>query len=245
MTKHRLPRYLTGSLAFGIYFIVLGLLIYYFNTKTKEESKRFVAKNEDRIEVALTTPKEARKSESKKEKVKQEPVKKETIKKPTPEKKVIKEKIVKKEAPKPKQEEIKRVPPKKVNQPKSLFDKVDATKPKIETKPTEKPKETLPKNDLKTTDRPKDKGVENAYLAKVTSLLEGWPAQSEFAGETVKVKLWIEPSGKFEYKITAASNNPNFNESLEAYLKQLQLFGLGKHDAGRTYEFDVEFLAKE
>ena len=76
-------------------------------------------------------------------------------------------------------------------------------------------------------------------------MLEGWPAQSEYAGEKVKVLLYIQPSGFFEFKIKSASRNPDFNRGLTEYLEQLQEFGFGRHNGGRTYNFEAEFIAKE
>ncbi len=89
------------------------------------------------------------------------------------------------------------------------------------------------------------KGVENAYLAKVQRLLEQWPAQSDFAGEKVKVLLKIRPDGYFDFTLVRRSANPAFNAALSDYLKQLQEFGFGPHKGGRTYLFEAEFIAKE
>ena len=82
-------------------------------------------------------------------------------------------------------------------------------------------------------------------MAKVQSMLEGWPAQSEYAGEKVKVLLHIDPTGSFEFKLKTASNNENFNIGLIEYLKQLQTIGFGHHKGERTYQFEAEFIAKE
>jgi len=98
-------------------------------------------------------------------------------------------------------------------------------------------------NSLKNQ-KSKQTGVESAYLAKVQSLLEGWPAQSEYAGEKVKVILYIRPSGFFDFKIKSASQNHDFNIGLTEYLEQLQEFGFGRHKGGRTYNFEAEFIAK-
>jgi protein TonB len=76
-------------------------------------------------------------------------------------------------------------------------------------------------------------------------MLEGWPAQSDFAGEKVKVHLKIDPTGHFEFVIKRKSSNPEFNRALTEYLKQLQEFGFGPHKGSRTYLFEAEFIAKE
>jgi protein TonB len=90
-----------------------------------------------------------------------------------------------------------------------------------------------------------DSGVENAYLAKVQDMLEDWPAQSDYAGEKVKVILFIKPSGLFEFKLQTISSNKAFNSGLVAYLEQLQSIGFGHHKGKRTYEFGAEFIAND
>ena len=76
-------------------------------------------------------------------------------------------------------------------------------------------------------------------------MLDGWPAQSEYAGEKLKVILYINPTGFFEFKLKTASNNQDFNTGLTEYLKQLQDIGFGRHKGERTYQFEAEFIAKE
>ncbi|MFT7878877.1 MAG: TonB C-terminal domain-containing protein [Sulfurimonas sp.] len=276
MMEQRLPRYLTGSLAFGIYFIMIGLLIYYFNTKTRQESKHFVKKNEERIQVALSTPAKKKSEIPKpkkqvsekpkpksvsKPKPKPAPKKKEAVKKPPVQKKVIKEKVVKKVKPKPKKKEVKATKPKKINKPKSLFADISSSKPKKPPKEKVKPAPVKPKMDIikvkekssaaalvsssLKNQKNRDRGVENAYLAKIEEKLKGWPAQSNYAGEKARVMLEVEPSGRFTFKVISASSIPEFNEGLNAYLKQLQRFGFGPHKGDRAYKLDVEFIATE
>ena len=88
------------------------------------------------------------------------------------------------------------------------------------------------------------KGIENRYFAKVQSMLKGWPAQSNFAGERVKVELTIYPTGLFDYKVLYRSLNPEFNRALKAYLEQLKRVGFGPHSNPRPYKIIVEFIAK-
>jgi len=90
-----------------------------------------------------------------------------------------------------------------------------------------------------------DSGIENAYFAKVQSLLETWPAQSDYAGEKAIVSLYVKPTGMFEFKVKSQSDNVDFNLGLIDFLMQLQRIGLGRHNADKTYEFKVEFIAKE
>lgn len=271
MMENRLPRYLTGSLAFGVYFIMLGLLIYYFNTKSRQESVHYVKKNEERIQIALATP-EKKKSDTPKPKPKQsepkskpvpkpKPNPKETVKKPQEQKKVIKEKVVKKVKQVPKKKEPKTTKPKKVNKPKNLFADISSNKPKKPSKEKVKPAPNKPKMDIikvkekssaaelvsssLKVQQSSDRGVENEYLAKIEEKLQGWPAQSEYAGEKARVIMEVEPSGSFTFRVISASSIPEFNEGLNAYLKQLQRFGFGPHKGDRAYKLDVEFIATE
>jgi len=257
--------FISGFLAFGIYFLLIGLLIFYFNTRDEKKSTHYVKKDERRIQVALSTPKKAINPKPKvKPKSKPKPKIKPKVKpkpKPKPKKvvkkKVIKEKVVKKVAKK-KDENLTKPKKKALD----LFANVKTPKKKKLIEVTDKPVKTAPKNNLiKVTDKPisasqrissslkqqqsSDSGVENAYLAKVQSMLEGWPAQSEYAGEKVKVILYINPTGFFEFKLKTASNNVNFNEGLTEYLEQLQDIGFGRHRGERTYQFEAEFIAKE
>ncbi len=258
--------FISGFLAFGIYFILIGLLIFYFNTRDEKKSVHYVKKDEKRIQVALSTPKklENKKAINPKTKPKPKPKVKPKIK-PKPKqkpkkvvkKKVVKEKVVKKVVKKKDQNLTK--PKKKAL---DLFANVKTPKKKNLITVSDKPIKTIPKNNLiKVTDKPisasarissslknqksSDSGVENAYLAKVQSMLEGWPAQSEYAGEKIKVILYINPTGFFEFKLKTTSNNQNFNEGLTGYLEQLQDIGFGRHKGERTYQFEAEFIAKE
>jgi len=293
------PKFLWGAIAFAIYFTLLGLLIFYFNTRSEDKSKHYVKKDEHRIQVALTNPKKEKISKRKsKPKVKPTPskvkpkpkpktktktkTKKEPKVKPKvkdTKKKVIKEKLVKKRIKKrdenitkakrikkpktkKKKENKAKIKPEKKKKTIDLFSEVKPKKTKLNMKVSTKPIKTEVKNNIiKVTDAPpsaserisnslknqknKESGVENAYIAKVESILENWPAQSEFAGEKATVTFFIKPTGKFEFQVTSGSNNDTFNVALLGFLRQLQGIGFGKHSAGRTYEFEAEFIAKE
>jgi len=45
--------------------------------------------------------------------------------------------------------------------------------------------------------------------------------------------------------VMSGTENKNFTKSVVNFLKQLQKIGFGRHNAGRTYEFKVEFSAKQ
>ena len=262
--------FISGLLAFGIYITVIGLLIFYFNSREEKKPVHYVKKNEERIRISMSTPKLQPKKESKKQpkkivkaKPKPKPKPKKTVKKKVVKKKVIKEKVVKKPKKIKKTKDINTTKPKKVNKPKDLFANISSSK-KVEkpktikvTKTPVKPKKS---DMIKVTDKPSaselvsdalkiqkksDSGIENAYLAKIEEKLKGWPAQSEYAGEKAKVWIKVEPSGAFKFKIITASGNEAFNSGLMAYLQQLQKIGFGQHKGNRAYELDVEFVATE
>ena len=255
-----------GALAISVYLLVIGLLVFYFNTRSEEKSKRYVKKDEHRIQVALSSPKKSEKPKVVKKKPKAEVKKKPKVKekvKPKP-KKVVKKKVIKEKVRKKpvKKKDENLTKPKKRNKAKDLFANVKTPKKKNIINISDKPIKTKPKNNLiKVTENKKtaserindslkdqkssDSGVESAYLAKVQSMLEGWPAQSEYAGEKVKVILYINPTGFFEFKLKTASNNQDFNEGLTEYLEQLQDIGFGRHKGQKTYQFEAEFIAKE
>lgn len=259
--------FISGVLAFGIYFAFIGVLIFYFNTYEKKKPVHYVKKNEERIRVTMSTPKSTPKKEVKKQpkkvvKPKPKPKPKKTVKKKEVKKKVIKEKVVKKAKVVKKKKDVNTTKPKKVNKPKDLFanvtskKKIDKPKPKVEKKP-EEPKKSknikvaekvsateLVSNTLKSQKK-SDTGIENAYLAMIEEKLKGWPAQSDYAGEKARVWIKVEPSGIFRYKVVSASGNDAFNSGLISYLKQLQKIGFGPHKGKRPYELDVEFIAKE
>ncbi|GIU00677.1 hypothetical protein TSL6_11830 [Sulfurovum sp. TSL6] len=265
---------ISGLLAFGIYFSVIALLLFYFNTRDQQKPVHYVKKNEERIRVSMNTPKPQVKKEIKeqpkkvvkskpKTKPKPKPKKtvKKTVKKKVVKKKVIKEKVVKKAKVVKKKKDVNTTKPKKVNMPKDLFanitskKKIEKPKP-IKTTPVKPKKTHIAKVPNKTSasdlvsdslkkQKKSDVGIENTYLAMIEEKLKGWPAQSEYAGEKARVWIKVEPNGRFQYKVVTASGNDAFNAGLISYLKQLQKIGFGPHKGNRPYELDVEFIAKE
>ena len=232
----------------------------------KQIQKKKVAKKEI-IKKKVTKKVSVDKAKIKSPKVKEKPIPKvqKKIKKP-----ILKEKIVKKTKKKKEPKKSVKNKPKPVNKPKKKVKKTSelfsdvAIHKKIEKKEkkekieqvvkVEKNKISMKDKKPSASERVKDSlkvqkvketGVENAYLAKVQALLETWPAQSEFAGEKAMVKLYVKPTGMFEFKVKSKSNNVDFNLGLIDFLMQLQGLGLGPHHGGKTYEFEVEFIAKE
>ena len=270
--KHSLRKLLSGGAAIGIYIGVVTLLVYYFNTKERNDHKRYVEKNTPHMRIDLATPKtshQAKISPRKKHKTNDAHVSKKkrhehtkktefsrkrpktakTLPKKTPKKTAVTKKTKQKKKTSHK--------PKHTKKPKSLFALIK-TRGKKKSVVKQTKKRTSKKRLFETIEAPKKDriakgkgkkrqthGVENAYLAKVQRLLEQWPAQSDFAGEKVKVLLKIRPDGYFDFSLVRRSANPDFNRALSDYLKQLQRFGFGPHKGGRTYIFEAEFIAKE
>lgn len=267
--------YISGALAFGIYFTLIGLLLFYFNTRDEKKPVHYVKKNEERIRVSMSTPKPAQPKVAKQEPKKvvkptpkpkpipKKEVQKKVVQKKVVEKKVIKEKVVKKPQVVKKPKDLNTTKPKKVNMPKDLFanitsqKKVEKPKPvKVEATPPKPTKSAIAKvpdkpsasnlvSDSLKIQKSSDKGIENAYLAKIEEKLKGWPAQSDYVGEKAKVWIKVEPNGTFQFRLITASGNEAFNTGLKAYLEQLQKIGFGPHKGDRAYELDVEFVATE
>ena len=268
--------FISGVLAVGIYALVIGFLLFYFNTRDTQKPIHYVKKNEDRIRVTMSAPKNKAKIKTKqptkkKTTPKKKPVKspksktRETVKKQKDtRKKVIKEKVVKKVKPKKKPKKVvKKAPLKKVNKPKDLFSNVSSSKkPKKKNiiQVTDEPIKPKENNFIKVSDKQSasdlvsssmkiqkssDSGIENAYLASIEEKLKGWPAQSDYAGETVKVWIKVETNGYFVFRVLSASVNEDFNIGLVAYLEQLKSIGFGPHKGKRPYELNVEFEATE
>lgn len=238
----------------------------------KKNEKRIQLASSKRVEaIKVKTIVEKTKTPKEKPLPKKESLKT-TVQKRIPKKitkKVHKEKIVKKPKPKKRDEnrtKVKKHTPIKINKPKvKKPKKSDTHKPKKVPKKTSdlfatvrakaKKNESLKQNKPKSASqkitesiknqKESQSGVENAYYAKVQSLLETWPAQSDYAGEKAMVHLYVKPTGLFEFKVKSQSDNVEFNLGLIDFLMQLQKLGFGTHKSGKTYEFEVEFIAKE
>ena len=263
--KEQKLRIVWGVVAVAIYLFVISLLFLYFNHHESETKKHYVKKDEHRIQVGLSAPrkkvlpkKQKKKESKKKQSSKPKKVHRKPAKKQQSQKKVIKEKLVKKSL---KRKDLNTTKPKK-KRTKDLFASIKTPKKRPVIKITDKPIKSKPKKQLfemkdvpmSASERIKsslkqqkshDSGVENSYLAKVQEMLEAWPAQSDFAGEKVKVHLKIDPTGHFEFEIKRRSKNPAFNQALTEFLEQLQEFGFGPHRGPRTYLFEAEFIAKD
>jgi len=233
----------TGILALTVYLMMVGLLLYYFNHHSDKKNIHFVKKNSERISVSLAGAKSKTKNNSQHKKVTskrekksiEKKVKKRVVKKKKPKKKVLKKKKVVKEKKVAKKKKVvkkvkesnksdKRQKAKKVS---SLFDNVGDKKL------------------INSNKKKQDKGVENAYFANIQDILQGWNAQSEFAGESATIWVKIKRDGSFRFKLIRPSNNSEFNSGLIEYIKQLQRIGFDPHKNSKSYELEIEFVAKE
>jgi len=226
----------SGIAAFGIYFLLLGLIYYYFGYRSNSRPVHYVKKNEKGIRVSLAGPASSRPKRTAPPKTKKrhhpKPRNISSEKKTPPPKRTTRKK------PSPKK------PPRKKTDTRKLFSKIKIPQNNRRQSGTasEKPRKTGEKNLRKNTG---DRGRQNAYLARVEELLRGWPAQVNFAGEEIDVRLRIYRNGNFDYRILKLSGNPDFNRELINYLKQLQRIGFGPHRQGRPYEIEVQFVAHE
>jgi len=177
--------FISGFLAFGIYIALLTLLLFYFNTRDEKKSVHYVKKNEERIQVSLSSPKAQPKKETKKQtkkivepkpkpkpepKPEPKPKPEKIVEKKVIEKKIIKERVVEKPKIVKKIKDVNTTKPEKVNKPKDLFANVSSTI-KIEKS------KTL----IKVIDTPKPK---KSVIIKVTDN----PSASDMVSDSLKIQ---------------------------------------------------------
>ncbi|NEW61299.1 hypothetical protein GSY74_08385 [Sulfurovum sp. bin170] len=134
---------------------------------------------------------------------------------------------------------------------KNLFSSVDTQTPSRTA-----PKESSVRHTSSATDRirnthqsgavsnrNRERGVENAYIAKVQRRLNNWHAQSNYKGQSAKIKLVIKSSGHFRFTILNSSSG-SLSSGLKDFLNQLNSMGLGRHDKSTPYNINVTFRAK-
>lgn len=206
----------------------------------------------------------------KKEIPKKEIPKKEVPKKVEPKKVVVKKEIPKEVTPKkvvspketPKKEVPKKeIPPKKTQSAKDLFSSVktkDVAKQPVKKVPIPTPpkQESSIKHNSSMTDRIKnshqsgsvsdknrEKGIENAYIAKVKRHMNNWNAGSAHKGQHITIALTIYNSGKFNYRIVSGGYG-DIQSSLSQYLDTLNRMGLGTHSKSTPYSIKVSFTVR-
>jgi len=87
----------------------------------------------------------------------------------------------------------------------------------------------------------REKGVENAYIAKVKRHMMNWNAVGA-RGQWVTVHLTIYNSGKFRY--TSSGVSGAMKSSLKRYLDTLNRMGLGRHNKSSPYSIQVRFRVR-
>ena len=182
-------------------------------------------------------------------------------------KKVVPKKIPKKVVPKkvvpkpPKKTTPKKVVPKP---PKRVVPKKTTAKDLFATVKTETPVKKAPKQVVRPVKQPssirhnasmtdrikathqsgrvsnanREKGIENAYIAKVKQHMNNWHAVGA-KGQLVTVHLTIFQSGKFRYTVRGVGGS--MKTSLTQYLKTLNSMGLGRHKKSTPYSIQVRF----
>jgi len=95
----------------------------------------------------------------------------------------------------------------------------------------------------RVSNRNRERGVKNAYIAKVEKQLRNWNAQSNYKGHSAKIVLTIMSSGKFRYTIKN-STSMAMTQGLREFLDQLNRIGLGRHTKSTPYVIEVIFRAK-
>jgi len=269
MSKLKLQSLISAILVYVIILSVIFFAIFFKPSMPKAKVYTEKKNNSNIIEVSLASSSDIdrqlallkQKKQLKKNIVKTKPKKKKKVvkkvrnihnkstkhtKKSVKKKKIIKKKTITKKTTKP--------VPKKVT--KSVKSSSKKNTHKVSKPNTNKLFGSIDKNLLKTPSinkkgtsnsknrNIKNNGIVNKYMAKVQKTLQGWPAQSNFAGEKIRVELTVYSTGLFDYKILYKSLNPEFNASLKSYLEQLRRFGFGPHNNPKPYKIIVEFIAK-
>lgn len=258
----------SGLVAILIYILIILIAVWAFVENKKET--QFSGSNEQAIKVDMSAINSSSSSQSSKSNTQNQELTKEEKISQEP-KKQVEEKT--QEAPKKIQQEIVKPKEKSITDKKpvkeitktnkdttSLFDTIDAKAPSQVVKKTQTTTQKQTTSNLSSNSNTqvskkasdlingspsaKSNGVEDGYKSKVKSILNGWSAQSDFAGNKAKIKFVIEPSGRFEFDVISISSNEEFNKGLIQYLKQLQKVGFGAHGGNRAYVFDVDFIAE-
>jgi outer membrane biosynthesis protein TonB len=95
-----------------------------------------------------------------------------------------------------------------------------------------------------TSNANRDKGVKNAYIARVKRHMNNWPAGSAHKGKRVTIELTIQSSGKFYYKIVSGASG-SMRSSLSEFLDRLnRMRQLGRHSKSTAYSIKVTFTVR-
>ena len=271
MSRLKLQSLITAILVY--IFILTAIFFALFFQPSLPKAKTFTDKKSNIIEVSLASPaqvakaanihkkaKSAKKSVKKRKKPVKKREKKKIVKKVRNVKKSVKKsikkakpvkKVVKKQIKKPTKKHVVKKAQKVAKSSSSAAKSVKkASKPNTGKLFGSIDKDILKSSPKKGTStkaeskKDRNNGVVNKYMANIQRTLQGWPAQSNFAGEKIRVELTVYSTGLFDYKILYRSLNPEFNEALKSYLEQLKRFGFGPHSNPKPYKIVVEFIAK-
>ena len=90
----------------------------------------------------------------------------------------------------------------------------------------------------------RDRGIQNAYIAKVKRHMNNWNAGSAHKGKHVSLALTIYSSGKFSYRILSGGDG-DMKRSLSQFLDRLNRMGqLGRHSKSSPYSIRVDFTVR-
>ncbi len=95
----------------------------------------------------------------------------------------------------------------------------------------------------RVSNKNRERGVVNAYIAKVQKQLNNWNAQSNYKGQSATIKLTIMSSGHFRYTVRRSSSGA-LSHGLRTFLDQLNRIGLGRHNKSTPYIIEVTFRAR-
>ena len=137
---------------------------------------------------------------------------------------------------------------------KNLFSSINTTTPNKSPKRAKEPSHIRHNSSVvdrirsthqsgRVSNRNRERGVENAYIAKVEKQLRNWNAQSNYKGQSATIKLTIFSSGKFRYTIKRSSSMA-LSQGLREFLDQLNRIGLGQHNKSTPYVINVTFRAR-
>ncbi len=95
----------------------------------------------------------------------------------------------------------------------------------------------------RVSNKNRERGVVNAYIAKVKNQLNNWNAQSDYKGQSATIKITIMNSGHFRYTVRHSTSGA-LTKGLKRFLDQLNRIGLGVHRKSTPYIIEVTFRAK-
>ncbi|CAA6813080.1 MAG: M-like protein [uncultured Sulfurovum sp.] len=130
----------------------------------------------------------------------------------------------------PKKVPVKKIPKKPIKQTSSI---------KHNSSVTDRIRATHQNGRVSNANR--EKGIENAYIAKVERHMMNWNAVGA-RGQLVTVNLTIFNSGKFRY--TSSGVSGAMQRSLKQYLNTLNRMGLGRHKKSSPYSIQVHFKVR-